>query len=159
MQGHEQVRMNRRMAALFLLALFLICGQALRTRPAQQPAFEVATLAGEQLTPFAVPSWRRPTDPPPELAQRQAFLDERAIIWPGTATREAPGGRCQAYLRASSQHWVRFTPPPGPREPWRRFYLPAAAFLDDDNGDGDPLDAGELRQEGPGAEIEVFCPP
>lgn len=148
-------RMGRRMAALFLLALFLICAQAVRTRPVLQPAFEVATLAGEQRTPLAVPSWRPPADPPAEPAARQAFLDQRALDWPGIATRETADGGCQAYVRVSSQHWVRRPFLPASTQPWQRFFLPAAAFLDD----GDPLEAGELREEGLGAEVEVFCNP
>lgn len=151
--------MDRRMAALFLVALGLIFWQALRTRPALQPAFEIATRAGEQLTPLAVPAWRPPLSPPPELAARRAFLDERALAWPGVAVGDAESRDCQAYLHASSQHWVRRPLTPARRAPWQVLMLPAAAFLDDDDGDGDRLDAGELRTEGAGAEVEVFCPP
>ena len=58
------------MAALFLLALVLIVWQALSTEPAGQPAFEVATKAGERLSPVAVPSWRPPLQLPGEIPER-----------------------------------------------------------------------------------------
>lgn len=70
-------------------------------------------------------------------------------------------GHCRLFLRLSAHHWAaRSVSPdliPGSAQPWRLLHLPSPAFLDDDDGDGDPLDAGELREPGPGAEAEVFC--
>lgn len=148
------------MAALFLLALALILWQALRTEPVPQPDFEIATRTGERLAPVAVPSWRQPLDPPRNL-ERLALLSERSLIWPGVEV--SPD--CNVFVRFSSLHWVRR---PASRlqvyrwlgsepEPWQLRYLPAASFLDDDDADGDPLDSGELREAGPGAEVEIFC--
>ena len=146
------LKMERRMAALFLLALILIAWQAMRTEPALQPAFEIATRMGEQLAPMAVPSWRPSLVPPRESEERRAFLESRSVPWPVPSA----AGECRAFVRISSQHWASrpFSGQPG----WYRLVLPAASFLDDDDRDGDPLDAGELREAGPGAEVEVFCP-
>jgi len=41
----------------------------------------------------------------------------------------------------------------------RTFRLAGADVLDDDDGDGDPLDARELRPSGPGADVEAVCRP
>lgn len=150
------LKMERRMAALFLLALILIAWQAMRTEPALQPAFEIATRMGEQLAPLAVPSWRPAPELPADLSARRAFLASRSVPWPLPATPAA----CRAFIRISSQHWAwrPFSRPGGaPVSPWQRLVLPVAAFLDDDDGNGDPLDDGELRESGPGAEVEVFC--
>jgi hypothetical protein len=35
-------------------------------------------------------------------------------------------------------------------------FVSLADFADDDDGDGDWLDAGELRLEGPGAQVELY---
>jgi hypothetical protein len=160
--------MDRRMAALFLLALVLIVWQALSTEPAGQPAFEVATKAGERLSPVAVPSWRPPLQLPGEIPERLALLEERSLSWPGAGeTAGEPG--CRVFLRVSSQHWA-FRPASEtrlqrwlgrearePGKPWQLLHLPVESFLDDDDGDGDPLDDGELLETGPGAEVEAFC--
>ena len=74
------------------------------------------------------------------------------------------------FLRVSAYHWFESPlsadrlraltldrpgrPAPGGSRVWS---LPPAALLDDDDGDGDVLDRGELAPEGPGAEAEVFC--
>jgi hypothetical protein len=130
-----------------------------------QPPFEIATEVGERLAPVAVPSWRSPILLPTASAERRAQLEERAVAWPVAMT--ASGGGCRLFVRVSSQHWaVRATTAeelrswargPLPLLPWQRLYLPAASFVDDDDGDGDLLDAGELEAAGPGAEVEVFC--
>lgn len=146
------------MAVLFLLALFLILWQALRIKPATQPAFEIATKGGEQIAPAAVPSWRSTPDLPRGISERLSYLEERSVHWPALET-QASG--CEAFVRLSSQHWVRRPASSGQLgdspEPWRLLYFPVESFLDDDDGNGDPLDDGELRLAGPGAEVEVFC--
>jgi hypothetical protein len=164
--------MERRMAALFLLALGLIVWQALRTKPVLPPAFEFATKTGEQISPLAVPSWREAPALPGDLSARLAFLQDHAIDWPGVVHARLREAECRVFVRISAQHWaVRPASPAllqrwlGSREevavPWRLSHLAAAAFLDDDDGDGDPLDAGELTPAGPeaggGAEVEAFC--
>jgi hypothetical protein len=169
MPAASPLKMERRMAMLFLLALALMVWQALRTKPVLQPDFEIAAKGGEQLAPVAVPSWRPPLAPPRELPERLAFLSRRAVPWPAAA----PLGEladCKVFARISSRHWAlrpaslsqveRWLGRPGDAAaaaPWRRLYLPVESFLNDRDGDGDPLDAGELRQAPPGAEVEVFC--
>jgi len=75
---------------------------------------------------------------------------------------------CRVFVRFSSQHWmerqvsaarlVRWRQPgDSAQRPWQRLYFPVGSFLDDDDGDGDPVDDGELRAAGPGAEAEAFC--
>ncbi len=151
------------MAALFLLALALIVWQALRTEPVPQPAFEIATKAGERLAPVAVPSWRPPLDLPSKPPERLALLEDRSLDWQG---RMEGASDCKVFVRLSSVHWVQRPASRSqvqhwlggePRGPWQLRYLPAASFLDDADADGDPLDGGELRVAGPGAEVEVFC--
>jgi hypothetical protein len=148
--------MERRMAVLFLLALGLITWQALRTEPVLHPAYEFATEAGEQLAPMAVPSWRPAPVLPTEISKRLAYLQDHSVSWPGA--EETPEPECRLFLRLSAHHWAtRPAPPNDAGQPWRLLHLPAQAFVDDDDGDGDPLDAGELRETGPGAKAEVFC--
>lgn len=157
------------MTALFLLALVLIAGQALRTKPARLPSYLMVTKADERLLPVAVPSWLPPPDLPADLPQRLAFLDDRALPW---KAEEEGGGQsgaeCRVFVRISSQHWLERPvsaarlgrwrqPGSGAQGSWQRLSFPAGSFLDDDDGDGDPLDDGELRAAGPGAEAEAFC--
>jgi hypothetical protein len=174
--------MERRMAALFLLALALIAWQALRTDPVRFPGYRVATKADERLMPVAVPSWLPPPDLPGELPgelpQRLAFLDDHALLWTvgeGGGEPRDPGdpgvAECRVFVRFSSQHWMerqvsaarlaRWRQPEngenGALRPWQRLYFSAGSLLDDDDGDGDPVDDGELRAAGPGAEAEAFC--
>ena len=156
------------MAILFLLALVLITLQALRMKPVWPPSYESATKVGEQVLPVAVPSWRPPPTLSPKLSERLVFLDERSLNWPGSGEKQE--GNCRAFVRLSSQHWAERPVSPagvqhwlgrneeeGAGKPWQLLHLPVASFLDDDDGDGDPLDGGELREAGPGADVEVFC--
>jgi hypothetical protein len=159
--------MERRMAALFLLALGLIVSQTLHTKPTLPPSYEIATKAGEQVSPLAVPSWRDTPILAGDLAARLAFLQEHAVDWPGVVHASIRDAECQVFVRISAQHWAvrpayaallqRRLEPKGREEPWRILHLSAAAFLDDKDGDGDPLDAGELTSVGPGAEVEAYC--
>jgi hypothetical protein len=161
--------MERRMAALFLLALVLIAGQALRTEPVRFPSYQMVTKADERLLPVAVPSWLPPPELPADLPQRLAFLDDRALPWTVGEGGGAPGAaECRVFVRFSSQHWMERQVSTaglarwrqagnGAQRPWQRLYFSAGSFLDDDDGDGDPVDDGELRAAGPGAEAEVFC--
>lgn len=149
------------MAALFLLALILILWQALRIKPATQPGFEIATKGGEQIAPVAVPSWRPPPNLPEDLSGRHSRLADRSVRWLAAGEQDAGTSECEIFVRLSSQHWARRTVSRarlgGASEPWQLLYFPVHSFLDDDDGDGDPLDDGELQQAGPGAEVEVFC--
>lgn len=154
--------MERRMAALFLLALALIAWQAARTKPLGPVPISVAWTGGEQAFPIAAPSWGDPAVLPVELPARYAFLERHSARWPGVAT----DGACEVFIRTSSSAWVRrglepgLMPVPVPPEAGRDTLRYAAKdFLDDDDGDGDALDAGELTRSGPGAEAEIFCPP
>jgi len=161
-------KMERRMAVLFLLALGLIVWQASRTAQIRLPSFEVVTKVGERLSPVAVPSWRLPLEPPEEGDKRLPFLVEHSLSWPGSRKSET-GPSCLVFVRISSQHWAlrtaslvrlqRWVGRAGrePLRPWQLLHLPVESFLDDDDSDGDPLDDGELRKSGPGADVEAFC--
>ena len=148
--------------ALFLLAVGILAWQAPRTRPLIAPSYETAVQRNVQVYPIAVPNWE-PPEIPAEPAARRAFLEKHAVLWPGAA----PQASCDLFVRVSLHHWTR-----RPVEPARLAALrqdggsgpavlrwPGPDFLDDDDGDGDPLDPGELRAAGPGAEAEVLCPP
>jgi hypothetical protein len=151
------------MAAIFVVALILMGWQALRLRPVLPPAYELVTKRGEQLTPFAVASWRAPAELPTEPVARQAALAGRSVLWPGSAPN--PSADCHLFLRASALHWVQRPASHADVTHWRggapvepgHLGLTPADFADDDDGDGDPLDAGELRAASAHAEVEVFC--
>ncbi len=152
--------MERRMAALFVLALLLILWQAGRTEPLRPFPLSLAWTGGEQVLPIAAPSWVGPPVLPTGIPERYQALRQRSSLWPGVPD----GGRCEAFIRTSASVWARRGldprflpgPPAGGRE---TLYYSAQDFLDDDDGDGDRLDAGELTRSGTGAEVEVFCPP
>ncbi len=148
------------MAALFVLALVLIGWQAVRIKPLNPPPFSMAWTGEEQAFPIAAPWWEAQIVLPAESAARYRVLRRRSSLWPGVPA----SGECEAFIRTSVSIWVRrgLDPRllPGPfttdRETLR---YSAQDFLDDDDGNGDTLDAGELTRSGPGAEVEVFCPP
>jgi hypothetical protein len=129
----------------------------------------MATREGERLLPVAVPSWLPPPDLPVELPQRLAFLASRALPWTvGEQGTQGGAAECRVFVRFSSQHWIERPASAarldrwrglggGAQRPWRQLFFSAGSLLDDDDGDGDPLDDGELRAAGPGAEAEVFC--
>lgn len=154
--------LQRRMAALFLLAVGLLAWQAPRTRPLTAPDYETVAQRDVQVYPVAVPNWD-PPEIPAEPAARQELLNKRAVPWPG-ATPEAS---CELFVRVSLHHWTRRPVAPARLAALRQDGGSGPAvlrwtgpdFLDDDDGDGDPLDAGELRTAGPGAEAEVLCLP
>jgi hypothetical protein len=157
--------MERRMAELFLLALGLIAGQAVRTKPLRLPPLSLAWTGGEQVFPIAAPSWGKPVELPAGSLARYRVLHEHSALWPGVAAGET----CEMFIRTASSVWVRrnvdprLLPGPSvvPAGTAERDALRYAAqdFLDDDDGDGDVLDAGELTRSGSGAEVDVFCPP
>src|SRR5688572_6544208 len=132
MGAHPSRNMERRMAALFLLALILILWQALRIRPATQPGFEIATKGGEQIAPVAVPSWRSAPNLPEDPSGRLSRLSDRSLRWPAAGEQDAGTPECEVFVRLSSQHWARRTASRGElggaSEPWQRFYLPVASF-------------------------------
>jgi hypothetical protein len=144
------------MAALFLLAIALIAWQAPRTKPLVAPWYVSIPKGGEQVFPIAVPNWEAP-EIPASSQDRFAFLDEKAVLWPG----DLPSTGCDLFVRVSLHHWARRPVEPALLGPGAgsSFRWTGPDFLDDDDGDGDPLDAGELRSTGPGAEAEVFCQP
>ncbi len=144
------------MAALFLLALALIGWQAVRTKPLGPAPLSAAWQGGEQSFPIAARSWGDPVVLPAGRLARYQALQEHSSLWPGVPAT----GTCEGFIRTSSSTWVRRGLDPKHVEtsdPTLRYS--ATDFLDDDDGDGDTLDAGELTRSGPGAEVEVFCPP
>lgn len=142
------------MAALFLLALALIGWQAARTKPLGPAPLSTAWKGGEQAFPIAARSWGDPVVLPEERLARYQALQEHSALWPDVAA----SGTCEGFIRTSSSTWVRRgLDHPGTSDQALRFS--SSDFLDDDDGDGDTLDAGELTRSGPGAEVEVFCPP
>ena len=147
------------MAALFLLALGLIVWQAVRSEPPVMAPLSFAWTGGEQAFPIAAPFWTDPVDLPAGRVERYRALLRRSVLWPGAAA----GGACESFIRTSASTWVRRGVDPGllPPEPegGEPLHYAARDFLDDDDGDGDALDAGELIPGGTGAEVAVFCPP
>jgi hypothetical protein len=149
----HQESIERRMAALFVIALGLILWQAPRTRPLQVPQFASVLQPGDQLFPVAVPP-----DAPPQLpsagADRLAFLMDHSVA--GFAA--APADACPGFVRISAQHWVRLPVsrpvPPGLYHLAAPDGAPAALRL----AGGEPLAAGDLAATSPGPEVEVFCP-
>lgn len=157
--------MQRRMGLLFLVAMALLCWQASHSSPLIPPAYVSVVEAGEQVFPIAVPNWEAPPVPA-DPALRLTFLRQHAVRWPERTTTTA----CDLFVRVSLHHWAHLavdrarltslqgdpTPAlPGPRT----LHWASEGFLDDDDRDGDPLDAGELLTTGTGAEVEVFCRP
>lgn len=139
------------MAALFILALLLILWQCWRTRPLPAVGFTMVYEPGGQILPLAVPSWREPPDLPADRQERLLFLEARSI-GSGGASGVSP---CRLFLRVSAHHWLQR--PVSGLAPGV-FHLPPEELLDDDDGDGDPLDPGELTSGAAGgAEAEVFC--
>ena len=153
-----QERIERRLAALFLVALGLIAWQAVRTRPLRAPDYVSVLAAGDQRFPVAVPNWEAPEIPREPQARRRFLADHAVEESPGAAP--AP---CDLFLRVSLHHWVHRSLSPStlsslPSLPsFMSLRLHPHDFADDDNADGDPLDPGELRPGGPGAEVEAFC--
>lgn len=147
------------MAALFLLALALIAWQAVRTKPLEPDALAFSWTGGEQVFPITAPLWAEPAALPAAPTERHEALRERSVPWPGRWP--AVAGACEIFIRTSSAAWVRRGVDPA-LLPADRGALRYAAndFLDDEDGDGDALDAGELTSGGgSGAEVETFCPP
>ncbi|HVR95863.1 MAG TPA: hypothetical protein VMW27_04565 [Thermoanaerobaculia bacterium] len=143
------------MAALFLLALALIGWQAVHTKPLGPAPLSFAWTGGEQVFPTAAPWWGNPVALPQELPARHQALQEHSVLWPGVPT----DGMCEVFIRTSSSTWVRRNLDPRSLEiSGPKLHFSATDFLDDDDGDGDTLDTGELTRPGPGADVEVFCP-
>jgi hypothetical protein len=144
-----QESIERRMAALFVLAMGLILWQAPRTHPLKPPRFVSVIKRGEQAFPIAVPS-EAPLQPPADPGDRRAFLKKHVVE--GFAA--VPPDACEGFVRMSAHHWLRV--------PILRQRLPPG--LDRSGAyrlvaSGDPFTAGELRAAGPGPEVEVFCEP
>lgn len=159
--------MERRMAFLFVVALLLIGWQAWRIVPSFLPNYRLAVEPGEQLYPVAAPLFRRPVEIPAEPDARRRALAEQSVPWPG---RTSPAD-CDLFVRMSSHHWARAAVS---RSELARLgggngrpqgagpvllHLAPGALADDDDRDGDTLDAGELSAASGRIEAEVFCGP
>jgi hypothetical protein len=97
-----QESIERRMAALFVLALALIAWQAPKTRPLLAPPYVSALETGEQVFPVAVPP-DAPSEVPTDPTERLAFLKEHAV----DGFESFPAGSCEAFVRMSAHHWLR----------------------------------------------------
>ena len=98
----SQDALERRMAALFIVALALLIWQAPRTPPLRPEPFVSVLKPGEQVFPVAVPPGsppRLPHDP----AKRRAFLADHAVD--GFAA--LPADACEGFVRVSAHHWLR----------------------------------------------------
>ncbi len=154
------------MAVLFVLAIGLIVWRASRVEPLSWPAYQQATRTGEQLFPIAVPAdAARQTLHPP--ASRADLLRQISV-----ARADDPAAACDLYARFSFSHWRRWPmslaalaelgiPALSPGES-ARARITATDLVDDDDGDGRPLDAGEIHAapEGvvlKGVEVEIYC--
>jgi hypothetical protein len=144
-----QDSIERRMAALFVLALGLILWQAPRTRPLQPPRFTSALQPGEQVFPVAVPS-DAPLHLPGDPAARLAFLKEHSVNGFAAFATDS----CEGFVRMSAHHWLR--------APIVRERLPAQGGVYRLAASADPfapIAAAALLPTGPGPEVEVFCRP
>jgi hypothetical protein len=154
------------MTLLFFGALALVAGQAIRIPPLQPPPFHVAWRTGTQILPLAVPPGEAPITAL-RPASHLELLRDRAVEWsPSGASGGLP---CEIFVRVSRHHWARIGASRPRLAKLLGEELPAAFtgpavvhitpgdLLEDRDGDGDPLDAGELRATGPGAETELFC--
>jgi len=153
------------MAALFGLVLLAIAWQASRLRPLLPPPFTSVLKPGEQIFPIAVPPGSAP-ELPEELAARRAALKEQSVEWrPG----QPAAAECDLFLRISLQHWAHLAvsraraaelgaPAARPRSRRTLCCLTPGDLLDDRDGDGDPLDPGELAGGAAGGtEAELLC--
>ena len=154
------------MTLLFLGALVLVAGQALRIPPLQPLPFVRAWRAGEQVLPVAVPPGEAPvaTDLARSPLER---LRERAVEWnPGP---RQPGLPCEIVLRISRHLWARLavrrerlaellgTEPPAATGRPVIVSVSARDLFEDRDGDGDPLDPGDLRPTASGVEARLYC--
>ncbi|MEM7048065.1 MAG: hypothetical protein AAF604_00310 [Acidobacteriota bacterium] len=143
------------MALLFAVAVVLLGWRTARYRPLDPVPFIRTWELGEQVLPLAVPVWRQEN---PRLAGGGAEIDleRRAVSW----SAADDSSRCVAYFRVSLHHWARrpVSPPVIPDDAVsRRYSMAVSDFFDDDDGDGDPLDSGELLRQPAGFPVEVFC--
>ncbi|MEM7048418.1 MAG: hypothetical protein AAF604_02115 [Acidobacteriota bacterium] len=156
---------------LFTLALAMLVIQAVQLEPLLPPTYEVVWEEGQQLLPVAVSA--APVTIGEEFADDLPdLLQSRSVLWPRgegppaelsqrSSDRGSPED-CELWLRLSRHHWVRRTlsrselavlaiAPPlagGAIEPRHA----VRGFVDDDDGDGDPLDTGEVLSRAPTAE-------
>jgi hypothetical protein len=152
-----QDSLERRMAALFVLALGLIAWQAPRTKPLIPPWYVTGLKPGEQVFPVAVPP-QAALIPPDDPAARLTFLKRYAV----DDVAPFPADACQGFVRMSAHHWLRVPlaaerlaprPEAASTVPYHRSYRLAV------NADpAAPVMEAELLSDGPGAEVEVFCP-
>ena len=154
------------MTLLFLGTLVLVTGQALRVPPLQPLPFVRAWRPGEQVLPVAVPAGEAPIAA--DLARSPLErLRERAVEWnPGLRQPTLP---CEVFLRISRHHWARLAvshgrlaellgaEPPDTTDQPVIASVSARDLFEDRDGDGDPLDPGDLRATASGVEVRLYC--
>jgi hypothetical protein len=162
----SQEKLSRRMTLLFLGALVLTAGQALRIPPIQPLPFVHAWRAGEQVLPVAVPAGDAPV---PVILARSSVerLRERSIEW--NLSPPQAGLPCEIFLHISRHHWARLAVSrerlaellgaEPPSDTGRSVILGVSSrdLFEDCDGDGDPLDPGDLRPLPAGVEVRLYC--
>jgi hypothetical protein len=161
-----QERLSQRMTLLFLGALLLVAGQALRVPPLRPPPFVRVWRGDEQILPIAVPAGEAPVTA--SLARSPLEeLQERAVDWnPGPRQHGLP---CEIFLHISRHHWARLAlgrerlaellgaKPPAGTDRVAILSVSASDLLADADGDGDSLDPGELLAPASGVEVRLYC--
>jgi len=155
-----------RTLAIIALVIVSLAGGAWRATGVSPQPYDPPWASGDQLVPLSVPLMREGDfmASAPGLAAR---LQVKSVNW-GAPRLEH---EYVVYVRISRQHWSRLfissqdlelltdtaqeaseLRGASPRE----FRFSVADLLDDDDGDGDPLDAGELLQGGSGLQVLVL---
>jgi hypothetical protein len=145
--GHTE----RRMAVLFVVVVGLLLWQATGLERLRPPPLRIAAEAGTQVYPVAVP----PRDPEPLAPKgdaRRSALERRSVIWPGFTAESFAGSPCQLFVPLSPHHWVRRPVAVAEHGDRARLTVSPRDLLDDDDGDGDLLDPGELTPSPNGAD-------
>lgn len=160
------------MAVLFAVALALIAWRASRVEPLYRPPYEAAVREGEQRFPIAVPPIEARFLPEAPASRLERLRAHSVAPAEEIGAISAPGS-CELFVRVSRNHWRRHVLDPaeigrlgadagagaaGDGALSTRASLSATDAVDDDDGDGERLDAGELRPPAErGAEVEIFC--
>ena len=169
----SQVHTERRMALLFLAVLALLVWQSTRLERLRPSPIRFVVAPGSQVYPVAVPPGA-PPELPAEPAARWLELVRRSVAWPGRDETASTSSDCALFVPVSPHHWARRPVDaselarfagsrvlPGEPVAGRRFALAPRDLLDDDDRDGELLDADELAPPAgaTGLAVELLCSP